>query len=151
MLKPGFHTMLITQPGKCSNGPLPPNHDKAWQVEGSPAHKALIKVVLNVRFLKNVHHYVKFRYPVYVARAQLVAIDYQKHKDRPYLLIAAGEMVMADIESVSRRREMMPEDSRRISGSLAPTTPPPTEELTRRHRSRMSRRLRSTQASSPSS
>ena len=50
--------------GKCSNGPLPPNHDKAWQVEGSPAHKALIKVVLNVTFLKNVHHYMKFRFVI---------------------------------------------------------------------------------------
>ncbi|KAK2172336.1 hypothetical protein NP493_968g00004 [Ridgeia piscesae] len=36
---------------------------------------------------------------------------------------------MADTESVSRRRVLMPEDPRRISRTLAPTTPPPTAEL----------------------
>ena len=36
---------------------------------------------------------VPHSYPVYVARTQLAAIDYQKHKDRPYLLNAAGEMM----------------------------------------------------------
>ena len=55
---------------------------------------------------------------------------------------------MADTESVSRRRVLMPEDSRHISRTLGATTPPPIGELVRRHRSRMSR---STQASSPSS
>ena len=55
---------------------------------------------------------------------------------------------MADTESVTRRRELMPEDPRR---TLAPTSPPPTAELVTRHRTRMSKRLRSTQAPSPSS
>ena len=33
------------------------------------------------------------RYPAYVARIQLAAIDYEKHKDRPYKRDAAGEMM----------------------------------------------------------
>ena len=44
---------------------------------------------------------------------------------------------MKDRESVLRRQEMMPEDPRRIKRTLAPTTPPPTAELVRRHRTRL--------------
>ena len=82
------------------------------------------------------------------------AVPMKTPKQYQYIIDMQTDAVcrgMADMESVSRRREMMPEDSRRISGTLAPTTPPPTAEVMRRHRSRMSRRLRSTQASSPSS
>ena len=44
---------------------------------------------------------------------------------------------MKDRESVLRRQEMMPEDPRRIKRTLALTTPPPTAELVRRHRTRL--------------
>ena len=47
--------------GQCSHGQLEDEPDKAWLAQGSPAHKALVEVVLNVRFLNNVHHYVNFR------------------------------------------------------------------------------------------
>jgi hypothetical protein len=47
--------------GQCSHGPLEEDHDKAWLEQGSPAHKALVEIVLNVRFLNNIHHYVNFR------------------------------------------------------------------------------------------
>ena len=46
---------------------------------------------------------------------------------------------MADRELVTRRRKVMAEDPRRISLTMAPTAPPPTVELVRRHRSRMTR------------
>ena len=46
---------------------------------------------------------------------------------------------MADRELVTRRRKVMAEDPRRISQTMAPTGPPPTVELVRRHRSRMTR------------
>ena len=36
---------------------------------------------------------VSHRYPTYVARIQLAAIDYQKHKDRSYKRDAAGEIM----------------------------------------------------------
>ena len=46
---------------------------------------------------------------------------------------------MADTELVTRRRKLMAEDTRRISRTMAPTAPPPTSELVRRHSSRMTR------------
>ena len=36
---------------------------------------------------------VSHRYPTYVARIQLAAIDYQKHKDGSYKRDAAGEIM----------------------------------------------------------
>ena len=53
---------------------------------------------------------------------------------------------MADRQSILRRREMLPNDPRRISRTLAPSSPPPTAELVRRHHTRMSKRLASRQA-----
>ena len=49
--------------GQCAHEPLDEAEvrDKPWLEPGSPAHKALVEVVLNPRFLKNVQHYVNFR------------------------------------------------------------------------------------------
>ncbi|KAK2186891.1 hypothetical protein NP493_185g04021 [Ridgeia piscesae] len=82
--------------GQCSHGPLEEDHDKAWLEQGSPAHKPW-----HTGELEAFHHHIlmyaaklfTFSYPVYVARTQLAAIDFQKHKDRPYHLNAAGEMM----------------------------------------------------------
>ena len=46
---------------------------------------------------------------------------------------------MADKEPIGRHREMLPGDPRRIKKTLAPSTPPPTAELVRRHRSRIAK------------
>ena len=48
--------------GGCSHGPLEEGveRDKPWLEAGSPAHKALIEVVLNPRLLRTTHHYVNF-------------------------------------------------------------------------------------------
>ena len=82
------------------------------------------------------------------------AVPMKTPKQYQYIIEMQTDAVyrrMVDQESVTRRREMLPEDPRRISRTLAPTSPPPTAELVTRHRSRMSKRLRHTQASSPSS
>ena len=82
------------------------------------------------------------------------AVPMKAPKKYQYIVEMQTDVVyrrMADTESVTRRRELMPEDPRRISRTLAPTSPPPTAELVRRHRTRMSKRRRSTQAPSPSS
>ncbi|XP_078671186.1 uncharacterized protein LOC144911212 [Branchiostoma floridae x Branchiostoma belcheri] len=78
---------------------------KSWLAPGSAAHKKLSTVVLNKRFLKTASKYLRFRTtsdlesfqnhilmyaskrhayspPVYRARCQLAAIDYNAHKDR---------------------------------------------------------------------
>ena len=49
--------------GCCSHGPLEDEetHGTPWLEAGSPAHEALIGVVLNARLMHNVHHYVHFR------------------------------------------------------------------------------------------
>ena len=46
---------------------------------------------------------------------------------------------MADTALVARRRKVMAEDPRRMCNTMAPTAPPPTIELVRRHSSRMTR------------
>ncbi|XP_078679335.1 uncharacterized protein LOC144914988 [Branchiostoma floridae x Branchiostoma belcheri] len=78
---------------------------KNWLAPGSAAHKKLSTVVLNKRWLKTASKYLRFRTtsdlesfqnhilmyaskrhayspPVYRARCQLAAIDYNAHKDR---------------------------------------------------------------------
>ncbi|KAK2190778.1 hypothetical protein NP493_69g05018 [Ridgeia piscesae] len=107
------------------------------QVNSMSNIKLEVEVERHTGDLEVFHHHLlmyaaklfSFSYPVNVAWTQLAAVDYQKHKDRPYLLNAAGEMTMADTESVSGRRVLMPEDPRRISRTQAPTTAPSTAEL----------------------
>lgn len=76
-----------------------------WITKGSPAHEALRKIVLDKRFLNNIHYYLNFRStaelesfhnhllmysskryayspPVYRARNLLAALDYNKNVDR---------------------------------------------------------------------
>jgi hypothetical protein len=45
---------------KCMHGPLEGEH-KEWMVKGSASHKALIKIVLNKRFLNQIGYYLNFR------------------------------------------------------------------------------------------
>ncbi|XP_016521480.1 uncharacterized protein LOC103130530 [Poecilia formosa] len=80
--------------------------DKAWIENGSVAHRALSEVILNQRWLKEVHKYLHFRStaelesfhnhilmyaskrfsfsrPVYEARIFLAGLDYNHHVHRP--------------------------------------------------------------------
>lgn len=93
-------------PGSCSHGELEENRDKEWIEKGSPAHLALTKIVLDKRFLNNIHYYLNFRStsnleifnnhilmyaskrisyspPVYRARNILAALDYNLSVDLP--------------------------------------------------------------------
>lgn len=50
-------------PGSCFHGDLEETErDKKWLDKGSSAHAALTKVVLDKRFLNNVHYFLNFRY-----------------------------------------------------------------------------------------
>ncbi|XP_048768864.2 uncharacterized protein LOC125675325 [Ostrea edulis] len=89
---------------QCMHGPLQDEH-KEWIVKGSASHKALIQIVFKKRFLNQIHYYLNFRStgevenfnnlilmysgkrfayspPVYRARSQLAALDYNAHMDR---------------------------------------------------------------------
>ncbi|XP_055998952.1 uncharacterized protein LOC130047616 [Ostrea edulis] len=89
---------------KCQHGPLE-GEQKEWLEKGSPAHKALIEIVFNKRLLNKIPYYVNFRStaeletfnnlilmycgkrfafspPVYRARSQLAALDYNNNVDR---------------------------------------------------------------------
>lgn len=46
----------------CQHGPLEEHRDKGWIEKGSVAHQALSEIILNERWLKDVHKYLHFRY-----------------------------------------------------------------------------------------
>ena len=45
----------------CVHDPLSDTRDKAWMTKGSAAHEALRKIILDKRFLNNIHYYLNFR------------------------------------------------------------------------------------------
>lgn len=48
--------------GKCDHGVLEDNErNKPWLVKDSKPHKALRNIILNKRFLNEVHYYTSFR------------------------------------------------------------------------------------------
>lgn len=48
---------------QCAHDPLSEEaRDKEWMKKGSPPHEALSNVILNKRFLNNIHYYLNFRY-----------------------------------------------------------------------------------------
>ncbi|XP_061191774.1 uncharacterized protein LOC133200021 [Saccostrea echinata] len=92
----------------CAHDPLTgePRGDKEYMVKGSPAHEALRKVILDKRFMNNIHYFLNFRStaelesfhnhllmysskryaytsPVYRARSILAALDYNVNISRP--------------------------------------------------------------------
>ncbi|XP_067271162.1 uncharacterized protein [Pseudorasbora parva] len=108
------HTWYL---GKCLHDCLADNNEREWLESGSQAHKALEKIVLNKRWLKDVHRYLPFRSTcqlesfhnhilmyaskrfsfsplVYEARTLLAALDYNHHKNRPPLLNKEGQLIL---------------------------------------------------------
>ncbi|CAH1243083.1 Hypp7037 [Branchiostoma lanceolatum] len=94
--------------GSCQHEPIVSSEarTKSWLVPGSTAHKKLGDVLLKKRWLKTTSKYLRFRTtsdlesfqnhilmycskrhsfspPVYKARCQLAALDYNHHRDRP--------------------------------------------------------------------
>lgn len=47
---------------KCMHGPMEEEGHKDLIIKGSPAHTALIQIVFNKRFLRQIPYYVNFRY-----------------------------------------------------------------------------------------
>ncbi|XP_037623771.1 uncharacterized protein LOC119487169 [Sebastes umbrosus] len=101
--------------GACHHGPLSDNRDKEWIEKGSVAHRALIEIVLNARWLGEVVKYLGFRStaelesfhnhilmyaskrfsftpPVYSARTLLAGLDYNHHVHRPVQRKADGSI-----------------------------------------------------------
>ncbi|KAI8519210.1 hypothetical protein Bbelb_024670 [Branchiostoma belcheri] len=93
--------------GQCDHNPISADtpRTKTWLVSGYPADNKLATIILNPRWLKTTHKYLRFRTtsdlesfqnhilmyafkryafspPVYEARCQLAALDYNEHKDR---------------------------------------------------------------------
>ncbi|XP_045924707.1 zinc finger protein 502-like isoform X1 [Micropterus dolomieu] len=102
--------------GRCQHGHLEETRGKAWIQKDSRCHKALVDIVLNERWLKDVHKYLRFRStadleafhnhilmyaskrftfspPVYEARVLLAALDYNFHRNRPTLKTADGKEI----------------------------------------------------------
>lgn len=45
----------------CSHGPRAEERTAAWLKKGGPAHKALIKIIMDKRLINNVPYYLNFR------------------------------------------------------------------------------------------
>ncbi|XP_056002382.1 uncharacterized protein LOC125661398 isoform X2 [Ostrea edulis] len=94
------------EPGCCSHGDLDEDRNKKWLQYKSPAYTALIEIVMDKQFLKNVHYFLNFRSTanleifnnhiwvhaserltytsaVYRARNILAALDYNSSVDLP--------------------------------------------------------------------
>ncbi|XP_071482700.1 uncharacterized protein [Diadema antillarum] len=109
------HEWLLTggyggQP-RCEHGDLPERQE--WLSPGTPPHDALVRIVLDKKFINTLVKFVNFRhtgeleslhnhilmycakrysfgYAAYRARNLLAMIDYQEHKDRPMALDKEG-------------------------------------------------------------
>ncbi|CAB4019001.1 Hypothetical predicted protein, partial [Paramuricea clavata] len=101
--------------GKCGHDTLnEEDRNKPWLKKESPPHKALTKIVLDTRFLNTLGYYTNFRhtgflesfhnhilmyapkrhaysFPVYRARNQLAALDFNHHKGRAAATTADGQ------------------------------------------------------------
>ncbi|KAI4820065.1 hypothetical protein KUCAC02_028057 [Chaenocephalus aceratus] len=54
----GEHSWAL---GACHHGPLLKSREKEWIQQGSVAHQRLTDIILEARWLKNVHKYLRFR------------------------------------------------------------------------------------------
>ncbi|XP_038549198.1 uncharacterized protein LOC119882909 [Micropterus salmoides] len=108
-----IHTWTM---GSCKHGHLESDQmrGKMWIQRDSQCHKALVDIVLNKRWQKDVHNYLRFRStadleslqnhmlmyaskryafspPVYEARVLLAALDYNFHRNRPTMKTLDGK------------------------------------------------------------
>ncbi|XP_045924698.1 uncharacterized protein LOC123982845 isoform X3 [Micropterus dolomieu] len=116
--------------GRCQHGHLEETRGKAWIQRDSRCHKALVDIVLNERWLKDVHKYLRFRSntdlevfqnhilmyaskritfspPVYEARVLLAALDYNFHRNRPTLKTAEGKEIFRRLHKTKSRRHRL--------------------------------------------
>ncbi|XP_073711935.1 uncharacterized protein [Misgurnus anguillicaudatus] len=113
--------------GACDHGPLLEQRDKEWFEKGSKAHQTLTRIILDARWLKNVHKFLPFRStselesfhnhllmyaskrfsfspPVYAARTMLAGLDYNHHVNRPVRRKADGSIQYGKIYNKRSRR-----------------------------------------------
>ncbi|XP_057193523.1 uncharacterized protein LOC130556486 [Triplophysa rosa] len=115
--------------GSCRHVNLEPEEiqGKKWIQRDSQCHKALVAIVLNKRWLKDVHKYLRFRStadleafqnhilmyaskryafspPVYEARVLLAALDYNFHRTRPTMKTKEGKEIFKRLYKKNARR-----------------------------------------------
>ncbi|CAH1248387.1 Hypp8119 [Branchiostoma lanceolatum] len=112
--------------GGCYHDPISETDVRTttWLVSGSAPHQKLAAIILNKRWLKTAHKFLRFRLTshlesfqnhilmyaskrfafspdVYGARCLLAAIDYNRHKDRPVAKRKRdGEVMYVDVFSL---------------------------------------------------
>ncbi|CAG2236263.1 unnamed protein product [Mytilus edulis] len=178
-----------TAGNECKHGPLSSEREKGWLTGATPPHDALIKIVMDKRFLRKIPYYLNCRSTAelenfqnvilkyaskrhsygpstYNARNQLAAIDHNAHCERkvvtnkdgtkrlqryyskkggrwtatevktPKQYIYIPELMkhiimkrLSDDIGMSRRVILDPFDPRRLSATIAPVPPPPTQDL----------------------
>ncbi|XP_076084720.1 uncharacterized protein LOC143055456 [Mytilus galloprovincialis] len=178
-----------TAGNECKHGPLSSEREKGWLTGATPPHDALIKIVMDKRFLRKIPYYLNCRSTAelenfqnvilkyaskrhsygpstYNARNQLAAIDHNAHCERkvvtnkdgtkrlqryyskkggrwtatevktPKQYIYIPELMkhiimkrLSDAIGMSRRVILDPFDPRRLSATIAPVPPPPTQDL----------------------
>ncbi|XP_044034394.1 uncharacterized protein LOC122867536 isoform X2 [Siniperca chuatsi] len=119
-----IHTWTM---GRCQHGHLEETRGKEWIQRDSKCHQALVDIVLNKRWLKDVHKYLRFRStadlevfqnhilmyaskcyafspPVYEARVLLAALDYNFHRNRPTMKTAEGKEIFRRLYKKNGRR-----------------------------------------------
>ncbi|KAL0964117.1 hypothetical protein UPYG_G00319080 [Umbra pygmaea] len=121
-----IHTWTM---GSCQHGPLESEQmqGKMWIQRDSQCHKALVDIVLNKRWQKDVHKYLRFRStadlesfhnhilmyaskryafspPVYEARILLAALDYNFHRNRPTMKTLDGKEIFKRLYKKNARR-----------------------------------------------
>lgn len=113
--------------GSCQHDHLGDQQGKPWIERDSRSHKALVGIILNKRWQKDVHKYLRFRstahlesfqnhilmyaskrqafsYQVYEARVLLAALDYNFHRNRPAIRNAEGQPIFKRKYNKNARR-----------------------------------------------
>ncbi|XP_062380313.1 uncharacterized protein LOC134068643 [Sardina pilchardus] len=113
--------------GSCQHDHLEDTHGKQWIERDSQSHKALVSIVLNKRWQKNVHKFLRFRstshlesfqnhilmyaskrlaFPPqgYQSRVLLAALDYNFNCMRPTYRTAEGQQVLRKKYNKNARR-----------------------------------------------
>ncbi|XP_067378448.1 uncharacterized protein [Channa argus] len=113
--------------GACHHGPLPRNQHSIWIEEDSVAHAALISVIMNQTWLRDVEKFLPFRSTadlesfhnhvlmyvpemfsfspsVYEARVLLAGLDYNHHVRRPAIKNRDGTLVYRKVWNRKSKR-----------------------------------------------
>ncbi|XP_051272909.1 uncharacterized protein LOC127372967 isoform X2 [Dicentrarchus labrax] len=119
-----IHTWAM---GRCQHEHMEETRGKMWIQRDSKCHKALVDIVLNKHWLKDIHKYLRFRSTadlevfqnhilmyaskhytfspaVYETRVLLAALDYNFHRNRPTMTTAEGNEIFRRLYKKNGRR-----------------------------------------------